>query len=774
MDSAESRSDSRRDTVCSEQKSHPAELVPAVPVYPMQTTRGAVPPLARAGQQFQAGTPSTLSAGMLKALRYRKYTAVAAGITLGAIAAVAVWFLSPPKYTTFALLRVTAVEPRLLDENKYPNTDKTTYQKSQVALVASRPVLRAALKNPKVRQLPIVLHQADAAVWLEKQLHVGFIEDTDLLRIALSNPDPNDAAALVSAVQEAYLQEIVNAARSEQQTLLDELDRICVTSQNEVRRQREVLRGLADTLKTSDSQVITLKQKNLLDEYASKKRDLALLQTQVRQAQVKLSILETVQTQGQHFKVPEYLIDQSLDNDETIKKCVAEISGIEEHIRQRVKVCAKGAANLAPLERHLKASQERLEQLRASKRANMEERLRKRLREEGEGTRQQLKEEIAVLTRQQAELSAEVKQIGQEAEKIGTSSFELELKRAEIEQTESVIKALRTERERLRVELQSTNRRVTVIHSAEVPQVRNKDSQQQMTLLAGFGGLAVGLVGISFWEFRRRRINSADDVVSDLGMRVFGSLPDLRRHGGARPGQGIADGNSYGQQILVESIDSIRTMLFCDAAAHGCKVLMITSARSQEGKSTLAAYLAKSLARAGRKTILIDCDLRRPALHKLFDLPLVPGLNEVLQGRLELHQAIQGSILSDLDILSAGRYARSAIEALAKSGLKQLFDQLRGRYDYIVADSTPILPIPDALLIGKNADAVLLSVRPRISQAPLVKIAFDRLTDLHIRILGVVVNGEPAAPAYSHDYLVGASEPAYGPDLTPDDIDHSR
>jgi polysaccharide biosynthesis transport protein len=179
-------------------------------------------------------------------------------------------------------------------------------------------------------------------------------------------------------------------------------------------------------------------------------------------------------------------------------------------------------------------------------------------------------------------------------------------------------------------------------------------------------------------------------------------------------------------------------------------VVMVTSAVGGEGKTTLASHLAGSLARAGRRTLLIDCDLRRPAAHQLFELPLQPGLSEALLGEVHVAEATLATAVDGLWLMPAGQWDREVIQSLAREGLRQIFDKLRHDYDFIVIDSHPVLPATDSLLIGQHVDAVLLSVMREVSQAPKVYAACQRLNALGIRVLGAVVSGVGGDDVYAH------------------------
>jgi succinoglycan biosynthesis transport protein ExoP len=212
---------------------------------------------------------------------------------------------------------------------------------------------------------------------------------------------------------------------------------------------------------------------------------------------------------------------------------------------------------------------------------------------------------------------------------------------------------------------------------------------------------------------------------------------------------------------LIESIDAIRTMLLRNAAAENLRVVMVTSAVGGEGKTTLASNLAMSLARAGRKTLLIDCDLRSPAAHQLFEQPLQPGISEVMLHEVDLPDAVRPTSTDpNLFLLPAGLWDRNVVQELAKTGITSIFEKLRDEFDFVLVDSHPVLAATDSLLIGQYVDAVIVSLMRDVSQMHNVHTACQQLTTLGIRVFGAVVSGMPMKTfAKAHQPAATSAQP---------------
>ena len=158
---------------------------------------------------------------------------------------------------------------------------------------------------------------------------------------------------------------------------------------------------------------------------------------------------------------------------------------------------------------------------------------------------------------------------------------------------------------------------------------------------------------VAFLEWRTRRVDGVDQVVNELGMRVIGTVPAFPNRANLKAA--VEAGGANWRFVLNESINSTRTMLLHAARKESMQVVMVTSATQGEGKTSLASQLATSMATAGMRTLIVDCDLRNPSIQKLFELPLGPGVSEVLRQEVDVSDAVQPTAIPNLWVIPAGQ-----------------------------------------------------------------------------------------------------------------------
>jgi len=261
--------------------------------------------------------------------------------------------------------------------------------------------------------------------------------------------------------------------------------------------------------------------------------------------------------------------------------------------------------------------------------------------------------------------------------------------------------------------------------------------------LAIFGGLGLG-VGIVFLiEKRDDRFTSVVEVDTTLGDAIVGLLPEMP-HKRKEPIRLLElDDPRHG---YAESYRSLRSaLLFLPTEGERPKVLLITSAMPKEGKSTVAANLARTLALSGSRVLLVDADLRRGHLHLSLKMQSEPGLAELLHHTCDPDKVIQKDSLPNLEFISCGAHSGNPGDLFLGSGLDQLLARWRREFDYVVIDSSPLFAADDASCLAPKVDGTLFVVRRGHSSARAVSEALDLLAQRQARVLGVIFNGADAA-----------------------------
>ena len=450
--------------------------------------------------------------------------------------------------------------------------------------------------------------------------------------------------------------------------------------------------------------------------------------------------------------VTDIAIDEYLRLDPAQTRLLARLNTIEDQIQQ-IRLVAKGDVQSKSLQGPLEQRdtiQAAIDARRKEVRPQVQAQLERKALEERAASMVRLRtdkvlfeDKVKTLDEEVKRQAAVVKQLDSTIGQPGKPASDLEVLGDEVAQMDATAKRVADQLQIMRVEPRPPLR-ASVLEPAEPPRTKNFQMQTKMASAAGFGALALAVFGVSWREYRSRRIYAPADVVEGLGMTLIGTLPALPAN--ARIFSLEANnGRAHGwQSVLSEAVDALRAQLLRAADRDGLRVVMITSANSGEGKTSLAGQLAASLARAWRKTLLIDGDLRHPGIHRQFDMPQEPGFSDVLRGELECDDAIRPTPLPRLWMMPAGQCDAHATQALAQKEVRILLNRLKEQYDFIVLDSSPVLPVADALSLGQHVDAVVFSILRNVSRLPAVQASQQRLASLGIRMLGTVVLGTNA------------------------------
>lgn len=196
------------------------------------------------------------------------------------------------------------------------------------------------------------------------------------------------------------------------------------------------------------------------------------------------------------------------------------------------------------------------------------------------------------------------------------------------------------------------------------------------------------------------------------------------------------------KSIVSESYRTLRTNIQYSSFDKEIRTIVITSADPSEGKSTVAGNLALSFAQNEKRVILVDCDLRKPSVHKNFKLSNLNGLSEVLIGKERLDDIIQ-NYNSNLDVLTSGKVPPNPSEMLGSKVMSDLLEILKEKYDVIILDSTPLQAVTDAQILSTKADGTILVVRAEKTKIDATVESKNLLDKVGANIIGVVLHAVP-------------------------------
>ncbi|MCK4724347.1 MAG: CpsD/CapB family tyrosine-protein kinase, partial [Anaerolineales bacterium] len=199
-----------------------------------------------------------------------------------------------------------------------------------------------------------------------------------------------------------------------------------------------------------------------------------------------------------------------------------------------------------------------------------------------------------------------------------------------------------------------------------------------------------------------------------------------------------------------EAFRALRTQILASNPQGALNTLLITSAEVGEGKSSIAANLAFSLAQSGKSVIVVDADLRRPSLHKIFQLPNDLGLSTILKQYEKLPEGVQNSKAPGLKVLTSGPMLSKSTELLGSPQMSSIIHELGEWFDIVLLDTPSLLAVTDAALLSPLVDGVVLVVGCGQTQERALKTAEKRLNDIHAKLIGVVINRTEQDGSYAY------------------------
>ena len=237
---------------------------------------------------------------------------------------------------------------------------------------------------------------------------------------------------------------------------------------------------------------------------------------------------------------------------------------------------------------------------------------------------------------------------------------------------------------------------VTVVDRAGVPQHPVRPQKPRSALAGLVAGLFAGLLLVLARHFLANALREPEEIERYLHLDLLAAVPRYTEETFS---------------LAKEAYQNLRTALIFARRDESGQVVLVTGTAPQEGKTTTILNLALALAGAGEKTVVVDCDLRRPNMHQLLELSREPGFTDAFTRRQPVEALVRPTTTPNLFALTAGPLPPNPPALLAQKTLTRLFETLREHYDWILVDSPPVASVTDALLLARHSDHTVLVVR---------------------------------------------------------------
>jgi capsular exopolysaccharide synthesis family protein len=718
------------------------------------------------------------------AMRHWGKIVVPAGLILGALAGGLAYLLWTPMYEASAWIRIQETPQVVAFDLKQ---DSKAAVQTETELIRSPMVLRSALTDKDLASNPVpeIQEQADPVAWLAKRVAIKRRGQSELYEVTFASPVADNAARVVNAVVNAYLSLRESQERQRMLKVIQILQSEKTSREQQQSESREKLRKLGIRLTGRDP------FPDLLQREAAPKSPLSELEARLVREEVeevvlkaKIKALEEVAGTGKPGaaeesagmdrtgaaagsavarslapvpslletyrksapvvgEIPEGAAEARIDAHPEIQRLKAMILANEAKIEEIAARSTEGVNHprCKELREQIARDERTLETLRAKVRQDVAAQLRgqrqERLGEELAAMRLDLQSRQAAIAlwreRYQTELGKQKKDTGE--------SIELIFQRAEVERADKLLDSISNRLMQLKTEQGAPPRVEPMTNRAEIPLAPLEIFPFKTVIPASLLGLCLPLVLATLWEHFAQRLSDPGSLEKQCNLPVVAEIARFPETAGRRRGLGARSAHR-GLMMFQESVDNLRTRLLLGGQSVSTRVLAVTSAVNDEGKTSLAVQLAVSIAQAsGEPVLLIDGDVRSSDIHRVFDVPLEPGLSSVLRAENGLDQAIASVWKDRLHVLPAGKLHGSPHRLITNDSLAALLERIPATYRHVIIDTPPVLAASEALVFARNADATILCARRDVSRMLQVRKALEHLVTTGANVVAAAFNG---------------------------------
>jgi capsular exopolysaccharide synthesis family protein len=648
------------------------------------------------------------------------------------VIALLIFLQATPLYTSSTRLKVEQKSGNPLEDLYGISRQDPAFFNSQIQIIASQSVMGKVVgilnltetyahyfpKKKKEKEKEAATHtvlkvpgQMTPAEALARNLLDGLkierVRDSQILNLSYTSRSPDFSFLICSTMPRAYIEQLLEMKMTNTEYTIDWMEKKAATEREKLEESEHSLQNylVAQDIVTIEDRIALIPER------------LTQISTQLTEAESRQREFKTMISQIEHTSADSLDAIPAIASEASLQT----IRGLIREAEQSMITLGQKYGEKHPLRIQ---AQDTINELQAKKEA------------ESRNIVQRIRNDLQLAKTNQEGLQKQLESTKAEAARLNEKSIQYNILKREIETRKQLYDALVSRIKEQTMTKQIRDVDVYVVEPARMPESPSNQNLPRNLLIAVVLGCVGGIGAAFFLEYLDNTISFCEDAEEKTGVKAIVAIPFIEGE------------DKYPETIVIEypaspeaeSYKVVRTALSLSTSTGFPKTLMVTSCYPGEGKTLTCANLAIAIAQANRSVLLIDCDMRRPTLHKVFNTESGNGFAEILAGQCSPKDAILETAIPNLHFITAGTIPPNPSDLLSSEEAGRIVASLSADYDVILFDTPPIATVSDSMVLIGYVEKVLLVARSGVTRYEDVNRTMKNLEDAANKVIGMVVN----------------------------------